>query len=202
MLGLVAAFWFLVLAPKRQQASDLEADVADSAGAGDGRPSRPRATGEAAKKDFPSNYRQLITLGKAVPVDADTPSLLTQLQTLSVRADVDFRSIALGGATEAARARSRAACDPASGVRGLGRAVADRRDRGQRGPAGNALQMQFEGGFFEIADFFGRIDGMVDSHGNDDQGRRQAADDRRLQLRAQPGRACRRCRRTSPRPAI
>ena len=27
-------------------------------------------------------------------------------------------------------------------------------------------QMQFEGGFFEIADFFGRIDRMVDSHGN------------------------------------
>ena len=26
-------------------------------------------------------------------------------------------------------------------------------------------EMVFEGGFFEIADFFGRIDAMVDSHG-------------------------------------
>ena len=105
MLGLVAAFWFLVLAPKRQEASDLEADVV-ALQAQVTQAEQAATAGEQAKKDFPSNYRQMITLGKAVPVDADTPSLLTQLQTLSVRSDVDFRSIALGGAADARPHRS------------------------------------------------------------------------------------------------
>ena len=88
LLALAVGFYFLILAPKRQEAADLseqvttlESQVATA--------EQSAAAGEAAKADFHSNYHKLVTLGKAVPVDADTPSLLTQLQTLAVRSRVE-----------------------------------------------------------------------------------------------------------------
>jgi hypothetical protein len=167
VLGVVAAFWFLLLAPKRQQASDLETDVANLQ-AEVTQAEQAAAAGAVAKEDFSKNYRELISLGKAVPVDADTPSLLTQLETLSSNVDVSFRSITLsGGSTEtvAPAPTTTTPTDPAvaseasAALLPIGATV---------GPAGLPVmpyEMKFDGGFFEIADFFGSIDGMVESNG-------------------------------------
>jgi hypothetical protein len=162
MLGLVAAFWFLVLAPKRQEASDLksqvtelETQVTEAEAAA--------AAGEQAKKGFSSSYRELITLGKAVPVDADTSSLLTQLETLSVRSDVDFRSITLSGATDTA---APAPTDPAAASEASAAVLPIGATVGSAGLPVMPYELQFEGGFFQIADFFGEIDAMVESHGD------------------------------------
>ncbi len=161
LVGLAAAFYFLILAPKRDEASELEAQQlalqAEVAQA-----EQEAADGQMAKKDFATNYRELITLGKAVPVDADTPSLLTQLETLSVRAGIDFRSIALSsgsGATAAPPTDPAAATEASAATLPIGATV---------GPAGLPVmpyELQFEGGFFEIADFFGRVDDMVTADG-------------------------------------
>ena len=180
MLGLVAAFWFLILAPKRQEASDLEAQVAE-AQAQVTEAEVTAAAGEQAKREFPSNYREMITLGKAVPVDADTPSLLTELQTLSVRSDVDFQSITLSASSSAAAPvtttpaapadtgvpadPAAAAADPAAPLEATAALLPIGATVGTAGLPVMPYDMVFEGGFFEIADFFGRIDGMVDSHG-------------------------------------
>lgn len=163
LLALAVGFYFLVLAPKRQEAADLsvqvtslESEVATA--------EQEAAAGEAAKKDFHSNYRKLVTLGKAVPVDADTPSLLTQMQTLAVRSNVDFRSITLssgaGIAPPATATTGATASEATAALLPIGASV---------GPAGLPVmpyEMEFDGGFFDIADFFGRIDGMVNSHGD------------------------------------
>jgi Tfp pilus assembly protein PilO len=163
VLGLVAAFWFLVLAPKRQEASDLSDQVAtmQSQVAQD---EATAASASAAKTDFKSNYHQLVTLGKAVPVDADTPSLLTQLQTLSSRSDVEFQSITLGGSgggVEAAAPTTSATPTEATvSLLPLGASV---------GAAGLPIMpytLAFKGDFFDIADFFGEIDDMVDAKGD------------------------------------
>jgi hypothetical protein len=166
VLGLAAAFWFFVLAPKRQEAADLQTQVTELEGQVI-EAEQAAAVGQQAKQDFPSNYRKLVTLGKAVPVDADTPSLLTQLQTLSVRSDVDFRSITLSaGGSSAAPAAPAAPADPAAASEAVVATLPIGATVGTAGLPVMPYQMEFEGGFFEIADFFGRIDGMVDSHGD------------------------------------
>ena len=202
ILGLVAAFWFMVLAPKRQEASKLGTEVTELR-ASVAQSEQDATAGLQARKDFPTNYRHLVALGKAVPEDADTPSLLTQLQFLSQRSNVDFRSItlnqsSLGTATPApAPAPAPAPTDSTStdtssttstdtsattstdttsttsttttapatettaALMPIGAAV---------GPAGLPVMpytLQFHGGFFAVADFFGRLDGMVHAGGHD-----------------------------------
>ncbi len=165
VLGLVAAFWFLILAPKREQAADLESQatdlqvqVADAEAAA--------AAGAVSKKDFSDNYHELIALGKAVPVDADTPSLLTQLQRLSVRSDVDFRSITLASGAAGAAAPAPVTADPATATEASAALLPIGATVGTAGLPVMPYSLQFEGGFFGIADFFGQVDGMVQTDGD------------------------------------
>jgi hypothetical protein len=161
--GLIAAFYFLLLAPKREEAADLEAQVtalqAEVTAA-----EQSAAAGQIAKKDFSENYRELIKLGKAAPIDADTPSLLTQLEGLSTRAGVQFRSISLGGGSgagaTAAPVADPAATEASAALLPIGATV---------GPAGLPVmgyELEFAGGFFEIAEFFGGVDSMVTADGD------------------------------------
>src|SRR3954464_1010356 len=85
LIGLVAVFWFFVIAPKREEASKLDTQVTELRATVE-QTEQDAAAGEQAQKDFPSNYRRLVALGKAVPADADTPSMLRQVQSLSDRA--------------------------------------------------------------------------------------------------------------------
>ena len=104
-----------------------------------------------------------------MPIDADTPSLLTQLQSLSTKAGVDFRSITLGGATAGAAAAPAAAAPttptttttPATATEASAALLPIGATVGTAGLPVMPYQMTFDGGFFEIADFFGSIDGMV-----------------------------------------
>jgi hypothetical protein len=84
----------MVLSPKRDEAgklgeeiTELEASVAaaeDSA-----------AVAAEAEEGYGENYHRLVVLGKAVPEDANTSSLLVELQELADASKVDFRSISL-----------------------------------------------------------------------------------------------------------
>lgn len=155
IVGLIAAFWFLVLAPKRQEASDLASQVT-SLEAEVAQEELNATAATSAEADFKSNYHELVTLGKAVPVDADTPSLLTQLQTLSARSDVLFNSITLGsGAGGGVTTAPATATEASASLLPIGATV------GTAGLPIMPYELQFKGGFFDVADFFGRIDGMV-----------------------------------------
>ncbi|MGZ8666632.1 MAG: type II secretion system protein GspM [Solirubrobacterales bacterium] len=188
MLGLVAAFWFLLLSPKREEASQLEADVAELQAQVD-ESEQAADAGEQAKGDFSVNYRRLVSLGKAVPKDADTSSLLVELQALSDRSDVDFRSISLDAASAGTAAAEVTATPPATATDATATAAATPAGTTTPGalpteataallPIGATVgsaglpvmpyALEFQGGFFDIADFFGRIDGMVvvDSSGD------------------------------------
>jgi hypothetical protein len=98
LLGLVAAFWLLILSPKRDRASELETKV-DELSASVEEQEQIAAYAEEAKDDFDTNYRRVVVLGKAVPEDSDTPSLLVQVQHLADLADVDFRKFELHAAS-------------------------------------------------------------------------------------------------------
>ena len=99
LIGLAAvvvfgAFWFLILGPKRQDASkldtkvgELKAQVADQ--------EQQIEFAREAKSQFASNYRKVVALGKATPENADTASFLIELSSLSKRSGVEFTGISL-----------------------------------------------------------------------------------------------------------
>jgi Tfp pilus assembly protein PilO len=173
MLGiavLAVAFWMLLLAPKRDEASKLEKQVVKlEASLAEHQAAVDAAL--AARKGFPEEYQQLVVLGKAVPSDDDTASLLVQLNHISDRAGVRFQTFALnaaggeetpapapasteeGGSGEAASLVS--PTEVAASTMPLGASI---------GPAGLAVMpytLTFTGDFFTLANFIKGLDSLV-----------------------------------------
>jgi hypothetical protein len=91
--GLLAAYWFLVLAPKREEATALKAQVAakqQEVSASEA----TLATYRQARDAYTSTYARVTSLGKAVPADDDVRSLVVQLEHAATSNKVNFRSIA------------------------------------------------------------------------------------------------------------
>ena len=95
-LGAVVAGWFLVVSPKRSQASSLSTQVTSEQSqltAAQGQV----AAGMSAQKAFAGQYAQLAKLGEAVPPDDDIPSLIYQVQSAAQATHVSFRGLQLSG---------------------------------------------------------------------------------------------------------
>jgi len=82
------------LGPKRDEASKLN-DQIDQLHASISQSQQVATFAEQARKNFPRYYGRLVVLGKAVPEDADTASMLVQLSSVADRSKVDFRAIKL-----------------------------------------------------------------------------------------------------------
>lgn len=116
LLAMVAAFWFLLLSPKREDVSSLK----DKIGTAQTRLTTANATAQtaaAAKATYAADYKAVANLGKAVPADDDVPALVFQLQNASVSSKIVFDSIKLTGA--AAPAAATPAATPAGQVAAL-----------------------------------------------------------------------------------
>ncbi len=92
----LAAFWFLVLAPKQQEASALRESI-DSTQAEVAKLQAETSQLQAAKGSHDVDYASVVRLGKAVPTDDDVGSLIVQLDSAAKRSGVDFRSVQLSG---------------------------------------------------------------------------------------------------------
>lgn len=171
--ALAVAFWVLALAPKRDEAKKLGGQI-----------SRLKSSlaahhaevteAEDARDEFPANYQQLVVLGKAVPGDDDTASLLVQLNTIAKRSKVrfsDFTLSASGGgstpppATPAQGSGGGSSATPASNPVSPTEAAASVMPLGASvGPAGLAVmpyELTFSGSFFKLADFIKGLDSLV-----------------------------------------
>ncbi|MDQ3726365.1 MAG: type 4a pilus biogenesis protein PilO [Actinomycetota bacterium] len=160
---LAAAFWMLLLSPKREEADKLGKQVEKLEASLAGHEAEV-AEAQQARDEFPSNYEQLVVLGKAVPADDDTASLIVQLNQIAEGAGVRFRDLKLaseGGevpvATEetVAPEENASPTEVAASTLPLGATI---------GPAGLGVMpydMSFEGEFFEIADFINGLDELV-----------------------------------------
>ena len=186
VIGLLAAFWFLVLTPKRDQVSALDSEIA-TAQADLDQQSQLVAAGEAAKDGYDSDYQRLVVLGKAVPADDDAGSLFVEFNEISDQADVRFSSInaAAAGTAAPAPAALTEADPPAEGedagaaedgeegapaaAEALAavptEAVAANLPLGATvGSAGLPVipyELVLDGGFFGFADFFHGVDELV-----------------------------------------
>jgi hypothetical protein len=182
VVALVAAFWFLVLSPKREEVSTLDDQVSRLQGEVS-QLEQEAALGEEAREGFAGDYKRVVTLGKAVPEDDDTASLFAQLSGIAARAGVDFRSLELvesgeaapppappseapasppaetEGAEPASAAAPAAATETTAATLPIGATV---------GPAGLPVmpyKLEFQGDFSRIADFIHGLDGTVSTDG-------------------------------------
>ena len=190
--GLLGAFWFLVLSPKREESAELQQRI-EQLQASVEQQEGIVAMAEQARADFDANYQRLVILGKAVPEDGDTASLFVQLGEIADESKVEFDLIQLdsgGGAAEAPAPaaeetttdQNQQAEEPADGeptpeatetassppVPPVEAAVAGLPIGATVGPAGLPVMpytIELRGTFFELADFLDGLDALVRPRG-------------------------------------
>ncbi|MBX5470671.1 MAG: type 4a pilus biogenesis protein PilO, partial [Thermoleophilaceae bacterium] len=94
-LLLLAVYWFLLLAPKREEAAKVADALAQA------RDERDQAVQQAqqlaaARNSFAADYQVVVRLGKAIPDSVDMPSLIVQIDRAARGAHVKFDSITPG----------------------------------------------------------------------------------------------------------
>lgn len=183
----LVGFYFLLISPKQSELNEL-GDQTETLSSELAAAEAQVAVGERARKSFPKNYTQIVRLGKAVPADGGQANLIYEFAELGKINEVEFRSFAVGGAGGAATPEDAVAgSTPAAGEEGADappapaepveaeaappvqadatEAVAASLPLGATvGPAGLPLvpyQFNFQGDFFDIADFFAGIDDEV-----------------------------------------
>jgi Tfp pilus assembly protein PilO len=157
-----AAFWFLALSPKRQEAADLQSQI--SAKQGELETSRQQiATYERDRQTYKASYTKLARLGKAVPADDDIRSLLVQLDSAGKSTNVDFTSLSVGGSSSSSSASSSTAGTEAKTATGLAPAPGSI-PVGTTGISAMPFALQFSGSYFNLTDFFNRLDHFVAVH--------------------------------------
>jgi Tfp pilus assembly protein PilO len=153
----IAAFYFLVLGPKRDEVAKLDTDIA--AQRAEVEQARLTLAGyEEAKKTYKRNYATLARLGKAVPTDDDVTSMMVQLEATADRSGVDFEKIELGSGLAGASAETET--EPAEGQ--LASAP------GSVPVAGGVLSampfsFSFTGSYFDLTAFFARLEHFVNA---------------------------------------
>ena len=133
----------------------------------------------AARRDFPVDYQQLVVLGKAVPADDETASLLVQLNTIANRAGVRFDASQLEGSGGSPPRRPCLLRPPPQRRPAPRRRTPCRPPRSCRQrrppprccrlaprsalPASRVMpyNLSFSGNFFQIADFIKGLDRLV-----------------------------------------
>jgi Tfp pilus assembly protein PilO len=172
VVALALGFWMLAIGPKRDEASKLGAKAEQVKGSLAQHQSEI-ASAEAAQGHFNAEYQRLVVLGKAVPNEDDTASLLVQVNHIAKQAGVRFSTLALSsesGGEEAAATTESAAPAPqstaanpisptevAASTMPLGATI---------GPAGLGVMpytLDFSGNFFQIADFIKGLDSLVET---------------------------------------
>jgi hypothetical protein len=137
----LVAYWFLLLAPKREQASTAKAELATQ----QERVETARAAAnaaEGAKEDFDASYAQVVRLGKAIPSTVDMPSLLVQLDAAAAGTGIRFTKIATGdrvpGATTTPAQTTTPPAGSESGTTGTPAAAGGETAQSQPGAAAEA----------------------------------------------------------------
>jgi Tfp pilus assembly protein PilO len=164
---LAAGFWILALSPKREEASEIEAQV-QQAKASLVQHRSEIAAAEEARAEFPAEYQHLVVLGKAVPGGDETASLLVQVNHIADHAGVRFSNLALssegGGETETTEAPPAPESTAANPISPTEVAASTLPLGATIGPAGLGVMpytLAFSGSFFQVADFIEGLDSLV-----------------------------------------
>ena len=91
----IAAYWFLLLAPKREEATRLGDQLVKVEGERDAAKSLS-SDAESTRADYAHDYATVVRLGKAIPTEVDLPSLLVQLDRAAKGTHIRFAKITVG----------------------------------------------------------------------------------------------------------
>jgi Tfp pilus assembly protein PilO len=178
--ALAVGFWLIALGPKRQEADTLAGQVnALRSSLAEAQTNATEAV--AARRQFPTDYQQIVLLGKAVPPTDGTSSLLVELSQIAHRSQVTFSSIQLAASSGESYAATTPPATPAAPTGGSSsgvttaaavpptEAAASLLPLGATiGPANLAVmpyELTFTGNFFHVADFIKGVDSLVHSGG-------------------------------------
>jgi Tfp pilus assembly protein PilO len=149
----VGGYWKLALAPKRVQAQALAKQVADA----DAQLAQSRtllAAYQGAQGQYKTNFATVVRLGKAVPSDDDTRSLLVQLDASAKRSGSAFDTLDVGSGTNSATTTGASATPVAPGAISAG------------SYSEMPFSLVFSGSFGTLENFLGRLQRFVTLHGD------------------------------------
>jgi hypothetical protein len=171
--AMIAGFWFVVLSPKREEATKLDAKVAvvqqrlQTA-------QNTLGQAEKARRGYEADYAAVARLGKAVPKDDNMPSLLYQLQDAARGARIDFRSAQISGASQsAAPAASSGGSTASSGsttapaTQAAAAALPPGASVGSAGFPTMPFQFTFRGSFFDMEHLLNEVQDFISVDGKD-----------------------------------
>jgi hypothetical protein len=151
-------YWFMLLAPQRQKAAQLQTDVATKR-TELAQSQAQMAQYEKARASYKANYARFVSVGKAVTGDDDVRSLLVQLDAASDKSNVDFNTVEVGTGS-AAGATASATPTPSSATATLAKAPG-LVPIGSTGVSALPFTLSFDGSFFGLAGFFNRLEHFV-----------------------------------------
>ena len=148
-----AAYWFLAMAPQREEIARLDGEIATQEAAL-AQSQQLLATYADAKSNYTANYAKLVRLGKAVPADDDVRSLMVQIDDAAARSGVDFGKIEIGGGSGAAEASDAGGSGELASAPGTV-------PFGSSGFSAMPFSFSFTGRFFELSEFLARLERFV-----------------------------------------
>jgi hypothetical protein len=152
-LAVLAAAWFLAVAPKREQAAKLATEV----GAAQSQLASAESqvsSASAAQAKYQSAYASIVSLGKAVPAGQEVPSLIYQLARATNEKNVEFASIT--ATVPGASGSSSAASGPAASG-----ATASASAASGAGFKQMPFTFVFNGGFDSLYNLFQQLDAFA-----------------------------------------
>jgi Tfp pilus assembly protein PilO len=165
-LALVAAYWFLLLSPKREEQASVQDELTQAQSERDTAVQRLAGL-SSAKNSFGRDYATVVYLGKSVPTSVDMPSLMVQLDRAARGTGIRFTSIKTGtregdtspnkapAASSGSSPTDTTTSTPAAG----GTAPAA---TGATGSLDSIpLDFEFGGSYFDLTDFFHRMKRFV-----------------------------------------
>jgi type IV pilus assembly protein PilO len=175
-LAVLAAGWFLLISPKKAEATDLVAQTAAQEAANDGLRTQLQVL-KAQAKDLPKKQADLARVATKIPDNPAMPSLIRALTAAATSAGVELISVTPGvpvaveapvGAAPVAPAAAQAVPAPAAAapagpvVPGTAPAAPGTTPAGA--PAGALatipLSINVIGGYFEVSQFLADLEGL------------------------------------------
>ena len=156
-LAAIAGYWKLALAPKRAQAARLEQQLT-SAQSQLATAQTTLATYRQSRVAYRTDYATTVRLGKAVPADDDSRSLLVQLDYAAKHSGVDFSNIDVGAASASSGPTT---ASTSSGSSSLPPGAISAGTYSEL-----PFQLAFTGDFGGLTNFFGRLQRFVTVHGD------------------------------------
>jgi Tfp pilus assembly protein PilO len=113
-LVLILGYYFLLLAPKREEASKVR-DQLSSAEAVRDTAQQKASQLSGAKRSFAADYATVIRIGKSIPTSVDMPSLLVQLDRAARGTGIKFSDVKAGTRTASPTAPAGGSTPPGGG---------------------------------------------------------------------------------------